>query len=65
MQNQLTTYLQAGYPGLAVISSEEARAEALRWLEAASLVLRQQDGWDRRDGARLSFTNCSVPILEV
>ena len=41
------------------------RDEALRWLEAASLVLRQQDGWDRRDGARLSFTNCSVPILEV
>ena len=28
MQNQLTTYLRAGYPGLAVISSEEARAEA-------------------------------------
>jgi hypothetical protein len=24
----LTTYLQAGYPGLAVITSEEARAEA-------------------------------------
>ena len=23
----LTTYLQAGYPGLAVITSEEARAE--------------------------------------
>ena len=28
MQNQLTIYLRAGYPGLAVISSEEARAEA-------------------------------------
>jgi hypothetical protein len=24
----LSTYLRAGYPGLAVISSEEARAEA-------------------------------------
>ena len=28
MHDQLTTYLRAGYPGLAVISSEEARAEA-------------------------------------
>jgi SpoVK/Ycf46/Vps4 family AAA+-type ATPase len=28
VQNQLTTYLQAGYPGLAIISSEEARAES-------------------------------------
>jgi len=28
MHNQLTTYLRAGYPGLAIISSEEARAEA-------------------------------------
>ena len=27
MQDQLTTYLRAGYPGLAVVSSEEARAE--------------------------------------
>lgn len=41
------------------------RDEALRWLEATSLVLRQQNGWARCEGARLSFTNCTVPILEV
>ncbi|GAA5117430.1 AAA family ATPase [Luteolibacter yonseiensis] len=28
MQHQLTTYLRAGYPGLAIITPEEARAEA-------------------------------------
>jgi AAA+ superfamily predicted ATPase len=28
MQNLLTTYLRAGYPGLAVVTAEEARAEA-------------------------------------
>ena len=34
----LTTYLRAGYPGLAIISSEEARAEAgERRLDSADL----------------------------
>jgi hypothetical protein len=41
------------------------RDEALRWLEAASLVLHQRNGWERCEGARLSFTDCTVPILEV
>ena len=29
MTNQLTTYLRAGYPGLCIVTPEEARAEAL------------------------------------
>ncbi len=41
------------------------RNEALRWLEAASLVFQRRDGWERREGARLSFTDCTVPIIEV
>jgi hypothetical protein len=41
------------------------RDEALRWLEAASLVMQCQDGWQLREGARLSFKDCAVPILEV
>ncbi len=36
----LTTYLRAGYPGLAVISSEEARAEADIAAACASLERR-------------------------
>ena len=28
MQTELTTYLRAGYPGLAITTAEEARAEA-------------------------------------
>jgi hypothetical protein len=41
------------------------RDEALRWLEAACLVLRRGNGWEQREGARLSFTGCAVPILAV
>ena len=45
----LTTYLRAGYPGLAVISSEEARAEA----EIASVctsLKRQLHAWSSTEG---------------
>lgn len=41
------------------------RDEVLRWLETASLVVQRGDGWQLRDGARLSFKDCAVPILEV
>jgi len=48
MQNQLTTYLRAGYPGLAVISSEEARAEA-EIAAACSSLKRQLLAWSSTD----------------
>jgi hypothetical protein len=41
------------------------RDETLRWLEANRLIVHGQDGWHVRDGARLSFTDSTVPILEV
>jgi AAA+ superfamily predicted ATPase len=49
MQNQLTTYLRAGYPGLAIITAEEARAEA----EIASVctaLVRQLHAWSSSEG---------------
>jgi AAA+ superfamily predicted ATPase len=49
MQNQLTTYLSAGYPGLGVISSEEARAEA----EIATVCIslkRRLHAWSSSEG---------------
>jgi hypothetical protein len=45
----LSTYLRAGYPGLAVISSEEARAEA----EIASVctsLKRRLHAWSSTEG---------------
>ena len=45
----LQTYLRAGYPGLAVISSEEARAEA----EIASVctaLKRRLHAWSSTEG---------------
>ena len=49
MQNQLTTYLRAGYPGLAVISSEEARAEA-EIAEACTTLNRRLHAWSSTEG---------------
>ena len=49
MQNQLTTYLRAGYPGLAVISSEEARAEA-EIAAACATVKRHLHAWSSTEG---------------
>lgn len=49
MQNQLTTYLQAGYPGLAVISSEEARAEA-EISAACTSLKRHLHAWSSTEG---------------
>jgi hypothetical protein len=44
----LTTYLRAGYPGLAVISSEEARAEAEIASTCTSLK-RRLHAWSSSD----------------
>lgn len=41
------------------------RDEALRWLEAANLVTQGRDGWQLHEGARLSFKDCAIPIIEV
>jgi hypothetical protein len=41
------------------------RDETLRWLEAANLVVHGQDGWQVREGARLNFKDCAIPIIEV
>ena len=49
MQNQLTTNLRAGYPGLAVISSEEARAEA-EIAAACTSLKRQLHSWSSTEG---------------
>ena len=49
MQTQLTTYLRAGYPGLAVISSEEARAEA-EIAAACTAVKRHLHAWSSTEG---------------
>ena len=49
MQNQLTTYLRAGYSGLAVISSEEARAEA-EIAAACSSLKRSLHAWSSSEG---------------
>ena len=45
----LTTYLRAGYPGLAVITSEEARAEADIAAACAS-VERRLHAWSSTEG---------------
>ena len=49
MQTQLATYLPAGYPGLAVISSEEARAEA-EIAAACATVKRRLHAWSSTEG---------------
>jgi len=49
MQNQLTTYLLAGYAGLAVISSEEARAEA-EIATACTSLKRKLHAWSSSEG---------------
>ena len=49
MHNQLIIYLQAGYPGLAVISSEEARAEAEIATVCTSLK-RRLHAWSSSEG---------------
>lgn len=61
----LTTYLRAGYPGLAVISSEEARAEADIAAACAS-VERRLHAWSSTEGlvdtADGRVTPCPDPL---
>jgi hypothetical protein len=45
--------------------TEGERDEVLRWLETASLVVQCGDGWQLREGARLSFKDRTVPVLAV
>ena len=49
MQNQLNTYLRAGYPGLAIITAEEARAEAEIVATCTSLG-RHLSAWSSSEG---------------
>ncbi len=65
MQNQLTTYLLAGYSGLAVVSSEEVRAEA----EIASVCTtldRHLHAWSSTEGLvntrESRITACPDPL---
>ena len=65
MQNQLTTYLRAGYPGLAVISSEEARAEA-EIAAACTSLKRRLHAWSSTEGLvdtqEGRVTQCQDPL---
>lgn len=49
MQNQLITYLRAGYPGLAILTAEEVRAEAEISTICASLG-RDLGAWSSSEG---------------
>ena len=61
----LTTYLRAGYPGLAVISSEEARAEA-EIASACTALKRHLLAWSSTEGLadvkEGSVTPCADPL---
>jgi AAA+ superfamily predicted ATPase len=61
----LSTYLQAGYPGLAVITSEEARAETEIAAVCASLN-RQLHAWSSTEGlvdlSEGRITQCADPL---
>jgi len=49
MQNQLITYLRAGYPGLAITTPEEARAEA-EIVSACASTARYLHAWSASEG---------------
>jgi len=49
MQNRLITYLRAGYPGLAITTPEEARAEA-EIVSACVSTARQLHAWSASEG---------------
>jgi len=49
MQNQLTIYLRAGYPGLAILTAEEVRAEAEIATTCSSLG-RHLSAWSSSEG---------------
>jgi hypothetical protein len=45
------------------LQADEAR-QCLWWMEKAGLVQREDDEWVLVGDARLSFNDCTVPILE-
>ena len=49
MQQQLTTYLRAGYAGIAIVTAEEARAEA-EIAAACTALNRSLHAWSASDG---------------
>ena len=65
MQNQLITYLRAGYPGLAVVSSEEARAEG-EIAAACTSLNRKLHAWSSTEGlvdtTEGRVTQCPDPL---
>lgn len=65
MQNQLITYLRAGYPGLVLITPEEARAEA-ELAEACRSLDRKLHAWSSTGGlvdiAKATSVACPDPL---
>ncbi|MEO5714890.1 MAG: AAA family ATPase [Luteolibacter sp.] len=65
MQNQLTTYLRAGYPGLAILSAEEARAES-EIATVCNTLKRKLHAWSSTEGlvdtAEGRVTPCPDPL---
>jgi len=49
MKTELTTYLRAGYPGLCIVTAEEARAEAVVHAACAELE-RKLHAWSSTEG---------------
>lgn len=41
------------------------RDVCLQWLVEADLIFRDAEGWMPREGARLDFNHCSLPLIEV
>ena len=65
MQQQLTTYLRAGYPGLAIVTAEEVRAEADIASVCATLE-HHLHAWSSTEGlvdtSAAKITSCSDPL---
>ena len=60
MQSELTTYLRAGYPGLAITTAEEARAEA-EIAAACAAIKRKLSAWSSTDGLVDTSNNRATP----
>lgn len=60
MQTELTTYMRAGYPGLAITTAEEARASA-EVTAACAATKRKLSIWSSTDGLIDLATNRATP----
>lgn len=60
MQTELTTYMRAGYPGLAITTAEEARASA-EVNAVCAATKRKLSIWSSTDGLIDIATNRSTP----